>query len=153
MFYKIEDAFTLLPHCISLSSLSFDFSSLLLSLWSMKEPGIHTPITCFFWSASLNPRDGGAWWAAIYEATQSQTRRSNLAAAAAVCHLLGLLAPWLKFLPCLNTLSLGLIGLSCSEQRNLGHGHSFFDILFLNNYFSFVLKKDFRHLIIVTNYV
>ena len=40
------------------------------------------------------------------------------------------------------------------EQRKLGHCHrSFFDILFLNKYFSFVLKKDFRHLIIVTNHV
>ena len=30
-----------------------------------------------------NPRDGGAWWAAVYEAAQSQTQLSDLAAAAA----------------------------------------------------------------------
>ena len=30
MFYKTEDPFTLLPHCISLSILNFDFSSSLL---------------------------------------------------------------------------------------------------------------------------
>ena len=33
-----------------------------------------------------NPRDGGAWWAAVYGVAQSQTRLSDLAAAAAcVC--------------------------------------------------------------------
>ena len=30
-----------------------------------------------------NPRDGGAWWAAVYEVVQSRTRLSDLAAAAA----------------------------------------------------------------------
>ena len=29
-----------------------------------------------------NPRDGGAWWAAVYGVTQSRTRLSDLAAAA-----------------------------------------------------------------------
>ena len=39
MFCKTEDPFTLFPHCVSLSILSFDFSSsLLLSLWSIKDP-------------------------------------------------------------------------------------------------------------------
>ena len=31
-----------------------------------------------------NPRDRGAWWAAVYGIAQSQTRLSDLAAAAAV---------------------------------------------------------------------
>ena len=53
-FYKTEDPFTLPPHCISLSVLPFDFSfSLLLSLWSIKEPGIQIPIKWLFWGASL----------------------------------------------------------------------------------------------------
>ena len=26
------------------------------------------------WSCLENPRDGGAWWAAVYEVAQSQTR-------------------------------------------------------------------------------
>ena len=30
-----------------------------------------------------NPRDGGAWWAAVYGVAQSRTRLSDLAAAAA----------------------------------------------------------------------
>ena len=31
-----------------------------------------------------NPRDGGAWWAAVYGVTQSRTGLSDLAAATAV---------------------------------------------------------------------
>ena len=54
MFCKTEDPFTLLPHCISLSILPFDFSSsALLSLWSIKGPGIQTPIRWLFWGTSL----------------------------------------------------------------------------------------------------
>ena len=34
------------------------------------------------YSCLENPRDGGAWWAAIYGVTQSWTQRSDLAAAA-----------------------------------------------------------------------
>ena len=32
--------------------------------------------------SGLNPRDGGAWWAAVYGVTQSRTRLMDLAAAA-----------------------------------------------------------------------
>ena len=39
-----------------------------------------------------------------------------------VCHLLSQLAFQMKSLPCLNTSSLGFIGLSCSEQGELGLG-------------------------------
>ena len=54
MFYKTEDLLTLLLHCIFLSILPFDFSSsLLLTLWSIKEPGIQTLIRSLFWDASL----------------------------------------------------------------------------------------------------
>ena len=43
-----------IPHFISLSILPFDFSSSLpLSLCSIKEPGIQTPIRWLFWGASL----------------------------------------------------------------------------------------------------
>ena len=48
---------------------------------------------------------------------------------ALACHLFGLLAPQLKFLPCLNTLSLGFIGLSCDEQSKLGLGNRGFQYL------------------------
>ena len=54
MFCKAEDPFNLIPHCLSLFILPFDFSSsLLLSLWSIKEPGIQTPIRWWFWGTSL----------------------------------------------------------------------------------------------------
>ena len=35
------------------------------------------------YSCLENPRDGGAWWAAVHGVAQSQTRLSDLAAAAA----------------------------------------------------------------------
>ena len=38
------------------------------------------------YSCLENPRDGGAWWAAVYGVTQSRTRLSDLAAAAASIH-------------------------------------------------------------------
>ena len=54
MFCKTEEPITLLPHCISLPVLLFDFSfSLLLSLRSTKEPGIQTPIRWLFWGHLL----------------------------------------------------------------------------------------------------
>src|SRR5574340_1245535 len=42
--------------------------------------GNGNPLQC---SCLENPRDGGAWWAAIYGVAQSRTRRSDFAAAAA----------------------------------------------------------------------
>ena len=41
--------------------------------------GNGNPLQC---SCLENPRDGGAWWVAIYGVAQSQTRLSDLAAAA-----------------------------------------------------------------------
>ena len=38
------------------------------------------PLQC---SCLENPRDGGAWWAAVYGVTRSRTRLKRLAAAAA----------------------------------------------------------------------
>ena len=42
--------------------------------------GNGNPLQC---SCLENPRDGGAWWAAVYGVAQSQTRLKRLAAAAA----------------------------------------------------------------------
>ena len=42
--------------------------------------GHGNPLQC---SCLENPRDGGAWWAAVYGVAQSWTRLSDLAAAAA----------------------------------------------------------------------
>ena len=53
-FYKTENPFTLPPHCISLSIQPFEFSSsLLLSLWSIKETGIQILIRWLLWGACL----------------------------------------------------------------------------------------------------
>ena len=93
MFYKTDNPFTVLPYCISLSILPFDFSfSLLLSLWPIKEPGIQAPIRWLFWGASL-------------PSSQSST-------------------PLFKYLPCLNSLSLGFIGLLCSKQSEIWLGNN-----------------------------
>ena len=43
--------------------------------------GNGNPLQC---SCLENPRDGGAWWAAVYGVAQSRTRLKGLAAAAAV---------------------------------------------------------------------
>ena len=48
------------------------------------EEGNGNPLQC---SCLENPRDRGAWWAAVYGVTQSQTWLSDLAAAAATYHI------------------------------------------------------------------
>ena len=76
-------------------------SLLSCSLWGRKESdttewihfhfslscigeGNGNPLQC---SCLENPRDGGAWWAAVYGVTQSRTLLSDLAAAAATCNM------------------------------------------------------------------
>ena len=49
--------------------------------------GNGTPLQC---SCLENPRDGGAWWAAVYGVAQSRTRLSNLAPVAAAHSVLPL---------------------------------------------------------------
>ena len=45
-----------------------------ISLYLIGE-GYGNPLQC---SCLENPRDGGAWWAAVYGVTQSQTRLKQL---------------------------------------------------------------------------
>ena len=52
------------------ASLSFTISWSLLRLLSIIGEGNGNPLQC---SCLENPRDGGAWWAAIYGVTQSRT--------------------------------------------------------------------------------
>ena len=47
--------------------------------------GNGNPLQC---SCLENPRDGGAWWAAIFGVAQSRTRLSDLAAAAAAVYVI-----------------------------------------------------------------
>ena len=46
--------------------------------------GNGNPLQC---SCLENPRDGGAWWAAIYGVTQSQTRLKRLSSSSSMDHL------------------------------------------------------------------
>ena len=48
----------------------------------LRHPALNgNPLLC---SCLENPRDGGAWWADVYGVSQSRTRLSDLAAAAAL---------------------------------------------------------------------
>ena len=59
-------------------------------LYTTEELRFHFSLSCFGegngnplqCSCLENPRDGGAWWAAVYGVAQSQTRLKRLAAAA-----------------------------------------------------------------------
>ena len=62
------------------ASLSISNSRSLLKLMSIMGEGNGTPLQC---SCLENPRDRGAWWAAVYGVAESRTRLSDLAAAAA----------------------------------------------------------------------
>ena len=55
------------------------------------------PLQC---SCLENPRDGGAWWAAVYGVAQSPTRLKRLSAVAAMCtYVSATLCPTVSF-PC-----------------------------------------------------
>ena len=73
-----------------------------------------TPVFCL-----ENPRDGGAWWAAVYGVTQGRTRLKWLAAAAAAaaayCYLINIY--WI-FVICQLCLALGfIISVSMKQSR------------------------------------
>ena len=68
--------------------LHFDFSL------SCIGEGNGNPLQC---SCLENPRDGGAWWAAVYGVAQSWTRLKRLSSSS---HLLGSLRFWLCLCKC-----------------------------------------------------
>ena len=49
--------------------------------------GDGNPLQC---SRLENPRDGGAWWAAVYGVAQSRTRLTRLSCSSSLYHVLGL---------------------------------------------------------------
>ena len=51
-----------------------------------KTEGTHSPLQC---SCLENPRDGGAWWAAIYGVAQSRPRLKRLSSSSKETHFLG----------------------------------------------------------------
>ena len=66
----------------SMGSLGSDITERLHFHFSLSciGEGNGNPLQC---SCLENPRDGGAWWAAVYGVAQSRTRRNDLAAAVA----------------------------------------------------------------------
>ena len=64
----------------SMGSLESDMTERLHFSLSCIGEGNGNPLQC---SCLENPRDRGAWWAAVYGVAQSRTQQSDLAAAAA----------------------------------------------------------------------
>ena len=52
------------------------------------------PLQC---SCLENPRDGGAWWAAVYGVAQSQTRLKRLSSSSYISHVLPILQDFFFF--------------------------------------------------------
>ena len=84
MFCKTEDPFTLLPQLpLTLYSV-FDFSSSLpLSLWYIKEPGIQTQIRWLFWGTSLPSSQSAGSRIKVSSLPQHLTLSDSLACRAA----------------------------------------------------------------------
>ena len=84
--------------------------------------GNGNPLQC---SCLENPRDGGAWWAAVYGVTQSRTRRKWLSSSSSSTSSLLFLSkfnPYLMLLsPSANQLSLNEMNVS-STQWYMLHG-------------------------------
>ena len=57
--------------------------------------GNGNPLQC---SCLENPRDGGAWWAAVYGVAQSRTRLKRLSSSSSSKSLYDANIPWLKML-------------------------------------------------------
>ena len=80
-----------------------------LSLFCIGE-GNGNPLQC---SCLENPRDGGAWWAAVYGVAQSRTRLKRLSSGSSSscfqCHV------------ALRTRELKLIGFLTSRQKECGY--------------------------------
>ena len=81
------NSFTSLPEFCPLTTISFpntitgdknDIS------WSLPGEGDGTPLQC---SCLENPRDGGAWWAAVYGVAQSRTRLKQLSSSSSMVTL------------------------------------------------------------------
>ena len=65
----------LFPEIQILRKLEGNFAYLMLSLITNLGEGTDNPLQC---SWLENPRDGGAWWAAVYGVAQSWTRLKRL---------------------------------------------------------------------------
>ena len=63
--------------------------------------GNGNPLQC---SCLENPRDGGAWWAAVYGVAQSPTRLKRLSSSSRMSVKLGYLVPYVRNLTCEFTL-------------------------------------------------
>ena len=71
----------------SMGSLRVDATERLHFHFSLSRngEGNGNPLRC---SCLENPRDGGAWWAAVYGVTQSRTRLTRLSSSSSSVHVL-----------------------------------------------------------------
>ena len=69
------ELFEILLHCMRLRRVGHDWTTSLSLFTFMHGEGNGNPLQC---SCLENPRDGGAWWAAIYGVAQSRTRLKRL---------------------------------------------------------------------------
>ena len=67
--------------CLSMGSPRVGHDLKRLSMHACIGEGNGKPLQC---SCLENPRDGGAWWAAVYGVTQSQTRLKRLSSSSMV---------------------------------------------------------------------
>ena len=99
----------------SMGSLRVDTTERLHFHFSLSHigEGNGNPLQC---SCLENPRDRGAWWAAVYGVAQSQTRLKRLSSSSSSLVIFGWYysVPWMVFLP----LSLfNFLFLSCPQRQ------------------------------------
>ena len=77
--------FAFLPIKLTIEKRIFNqtiFPTPMFFLLQHKPQGNGNPLQC---SCLENPRDGGAWWAAVYGVIQSRTRLKRLSSSSSIC--------------------------------------------------------------------
>ena len=87
-------------------------------IWGFLRGGNGTPLQ---YSRLENPRDGGAWWAAVYGVAQSRTRLKRLRSSSSSSSSMGL-PQWLSGKE--STCNAGDTGLISASRRSFGEGKS-----------------------------
>ena len=123
--YRVYNWKCLISHYhIDKHSLQWIFSFLFFLNWcsSCIGEGNSNPLQC---SCLENPRDGGAWWAAIYGVAQSRTRLQRLSSSSRVdlqfCISFNLTPKWSSYIYALYALFFRLfsiIGYHCWDLTN-----------------------------------
>ena len=90
-----------------------------LSLFTFTHGENGNPLQC---SCLENPRDGGAWWAAVYGVTQSQTRLKRLSSRSSSIQYEVTLLICAVCVPCAQLYSSPSDPLNCSSPGSSVHG-------------------------------